>query len=170
MITDLVQIKRLGEQKRPENERLRRHLKTYRYVERKLIQIARDVQDEVDCTACGNCCRVATAKLTERDVLKLAKHLRIKPEQFIRDYAVEDEEEGLILRREEGRGCVFLDGNLCTVYEARPASCDHFPHLTVSSGGSIESRMWQFIDRATYCPIVYNTLEQWKDEVELPGR
>jgi hypothetical protein len=24
--------------------------------------------------------------------------------------------------------------------------------------------MWQFIDRACYCPIVYNTLEAWKQE------
>jgi hypothetical protein len=24
--------------------------------------------------------------------------------------------------------------------------------------------MWQMVDRATYCPIVYNTLEAWKSE------
>jgi len=37
-------------------------------------------------------------------------------------------------------------------------------HL-VRGAGSIESRMWQMIDRATYCPIVYNTLEEYKDIV-----
>jgi len=25
------------------------------------------------------------------------------------------------------------------------------------------SRMWQFVDRATYCPIVYNWMEAVKD-------
>jgi hypothetical protein len=25
--------------------------------------------------------------------------------------------------------------------------------------------MWAMPDRATYCPITYNTLEAWKDEV-----
>lgn len=170
MITDLVQIKRLGEQKRTENERLRKHLKTRRYVERRLIGIARGVEEQIDCTECGNCCRVATAVLTERDVIKLSRHLGLTQGEFLRDYAQESEEEGLILKRDDQHGCVFLDGNLCSVYEARPASCDHFPHMTKSSGGSIESRMWQFIDRASYCPIVYNTLEGWKDEVELPGR
>jgi hypothetical protein len=35
----------------------------------------------------------------------------------------------------------------------------------VRGAGSIESRMWQMIDRATYCPIVYNTLEEYKDIV-----
>jgi hypothetical protein len=24
--------------------------------------------------------------------------------------------------------------------------------------------MWQFIDRATYCPIVYNSLEEFKEQ------
>lgn len=170
MLTDLVQIKRLGEQKRAENLRLRKHLKTRRYVERKMIALAEEVEGQIDCTECGNCCRVATARLTERDVLKLAKHLRMKPEAFVREYAMESEEEGLILKRDDERGCVFLDGNLCTVYEARPASCDAFPHITKSSGGSLESKMWDLVDRASYCPIVYNTLESWKDEVELPGR
>ena len=35
----------------------------------------------------------------------------------------------------------------------------------VRGAGSIESRMWQMIDRATYCPIVYNSLEAYKDIV-----
>jgi hypothetical protein len=33
--------------------------------------------------------------------------------------------------------------------------------------GSFESRMWQMIDRATYCPIVYNSLEEFKDIVKF---
>lgn len=170
LITDLVQIQRLGEQKRAENLRLRKHMKTRRYVERRMIALAAEVEEEIDCTECGNCCRVATARLTERDVLKLAKHLGMKPGEFVRDYTTESEEEGLILKRDERTGCVFLEGNLCTVYEARPASCDAFPHITKSSGGSLEAKMWDLVDRAVYCPIVYNTLELWKDEVELPGR
>jgi hypothetical protein len=33
----------------------------------------------------------------------------------------------------------------------------------VRGSGSIASRMWGFIDRATYCPIVYNSLEAFKE-------
>jgi Fe-S-cluster containining protein len=99
----------------------------------------------------------------ERDVDKLARFLRISPARFLAEYTVEDAGEGRILRRSAGTGCVFLNGNECQVYEARPAACVDFPH-TVRGAGSIESRMWQFIDRATYCPIVYHTLEAWKDE------
>lgn len=164
MITDLVQIRRLGEQKREENSRFRKHLKTYRHNERKLKKMAQEVEEQINCLECGNCCRVATAKLLDRDVERLAKHLRISPFRFVEDYCDENEEEGLILKRDKETGCVFLSGNECTVYEDRPASCADFPHLA-RGARSLESRMWAMPDRATYCPIVYNTLEAWKKDM-----
>ena len=162
MITDLVQIRRLGEKKLDENGRFRRYLKTHDFVERRFRRIAEDIEEQIDCLACANCCRVATAKVTDRDIEKLSKFLGIRREEFVRNYTVESEEEGLILKRTEA-GCVFLRGNECIVYEARPHTCIDFPHL-VRGAGSITSRMWQFIDRATYCPIVYNALEAFKEE------
>ena len=37
---------------------------------------------------------------------------------------------------------------------------------SVSCGnGSIASRMWEPFDRACYCPIVYNSLEAFKEEM-----
>jgi uncharacterized protein len=162
MITDLVQIRRLGEKKRDENERFRRHLKTHNFVERQFRRIAQDVEDAIDCTTCANCCREATVRLTERDVLKLAKFLGMKPGQFLRDYTVESEDEGTILKRTES-GCVFLEGNACTIYEARPHNCENFPHL-LKGEGSLQSRMWEFKDRACYCPMVYNALELFKEK------
>jgi uncharacterized protein len=163
MITDLVQIRRLGEQSRAANERFRKHLKSHDVPDRKFRRIAEGIEDQIDCRACANCCRVATTTLLERDVEKLAKFLRIPVGRSLTEYADESEDEGVILRR-NADGCVFLSGNECMVYEARPATCENFPHM-VRGAGSIPSRMWQFIDRACYCPIVYNTLEAYKDEV-----
>ena len=68
----------------------------------------------------------------------------------------------LILRRTDKSGCVFLDGNDCTIYEFRPKTCEGFPHL-LKGMGSIQHKMWAYVDRATYCPIVYNWMEQVKD-------
>ncbi|MEO8029035.1 MAG: YkgJ family cysteine cluster protein [Bryobacteraceae bacterium] len=164
MLTDLVQIERLGEKMRGENEKFRRHLKTHGFADRKFRKLAEGVEREIDCTVCANCCRVATVELIERDVEKLMKYLRISESTFYRDYTMETEDEGVILKRTDEGGCVFLSGNECTVYDARPATCEHFPH-TIRGKGSIEARMWQFIDRACYCPIVFNTLEAWKGEV-----
>lgn len=168
MLTDLVQIQRLGEKKSAENQKFRHYLKRHNFVERRLRVIAEEVEEAIDCRACANCCRVATARITDRDIERLSGFLRIKPQQFVRDYTAETEEEGLILRRDEASGCVFLDGNECTVYEARPQSCEHFPHL-VKGTGSFLSRMWVMADRATYCPIVYNSLEAFKAEVGFTG-
>ncbi len=163
MITDLVQIRLLGEKKRPENERFRRHMKAHDHSDRILRRIAEGIEEQIDCTQCANCCKVATAQVSERDVERLARYLRIKPAQFLAEYTTQSDEEGTILRRTES-GCVFLSGTECTVYDARPETCQRFPHL-VRGAGSIVSRMWQFIDRACYCPIVYNSLEAFKDEL-----
>ena len=170
MITDLVQIKRLGEQKRVENERFRRHMKTHAVADRRLRVVAEKIEDEIDCRACANCCRVATATLLQRDVEHLARFLRLSQARFLSDYTEMSEEEGLILKRDATGACVFLSGNDCTAYESRPSVCGLYPHV-VRGAGSIASRMWQFIDRACYCPIVYNAMEAWKVETGFrPGR
>ena len=167
MITDLVQIKRLGEKKRVENERFRRFMKTHDVQERRFRRMAEEIEDRIDCRACANCCKVAETNIGKRDVERLAKFLGLTAKQFVDQYTTmsvqEENEDELILRRTDA-GCIFLDGNDCTVYEARPDTCQDFPHL-IRGSGSIQSRMWQMIDRATYCPIVYNSLEQYKEIV-----
>jgi len=166
VITDLIQIQLLGEKKRAENLRFRKHMKAHDHSDRILRRIAEDVEEQIDCTQCANCCRVATAQLAARDIERLAKFLRIKSARVLAEYVVESRDEGRILRRDERSGCVFLDGNECTVYEARPESCQRFPHV-VRGNGSIASRMWEFTDRACYCPIVYNSLEAFKEALNF---
>ena len=166
MLTDLVQIRIQGEKKRDENLRFRRFMKSHDHSDRILRRIAEGVEQQIDCTQCANCCKVATVVLAERDIERLAKHLRISRERFLAEYTMESEEEGRILKRTDEAGCVFLDGTSCTVYEARPETCQRFPHV-VRGNGSIASRMWQFVDRACYCPIVYNSLEAFKVELRF---
>jgi uncharacterized protein len=38
----------------------------------------------------------------------------------------------------------------------------------VRGTGSISSRMWEFLDRAAYCPIVYNWMEKVKEDIGFP--
>ena len=161
MITDLVQIKRLGEKKHAENMRFRRWLKSHTFVERQFRNAAKEISDEIDCRQCGECCRVTEVELTERDVDHLAKYVGAPKKRFLADYTMQNDEGNLILKRTDETGCVFLQGNECTVYDARPADCERFPHL-LSSSDSLERKMWTMPDRATYCPIVYNWLEKIK--------
>ena len=161
MIIDLVQIRRIGEKNRAENLRFRRWIKSHNFVERQFRHVAEKVHDAIDCRQCAECCRKTEVELAERDVEKLARFLGIKPQKFLEQYTGTGSDGELILKRTEEKGCVFLDGNDCTVYEARPGNCERFPHL-LRGAGSIESRMWQFVDRATYCPIVFNWMEEVK--------
>ena len=169
MITDLVQIQRLGEKKREENGRFRVHLKTHDYNEKRFRRIGEEIEDQIDCTVCANCCRVATVEVSDRDIDRLARFLKIKRQKFIDEYTVVNEEEGTIDLRRTATGCVFLSGNECTIYEERPDICRNFPHV-VRGEGRITTRMWQFIDRACYCPIVYNALEAFKKEAGFPSK
>ena len=167
MITDLVQIRQLGDKKRDENLRFRRFMKSRDHSDRILRRIAEGIQDQIDCTQCGNCCKTSTTHLAERDIERLARHLHIAREQFIASYTQPDEEEGgLNLKFTPDAGCVFLDGKICSVYDARPDICQRYPHV-VRGNGSIASRMWSLVDRASICPIVYNALEAFKTELRF---
>jgi hypothetical protein len=169
MFTDLIQIRRLGEKNREENLRFRKWIKSHNFVERQFRRAAEDAHEAIDCRQCAECCRVTEVQLAERDVQRLARFLSISERQFAERYTSIDAEGAVILQRGAG-GCVFLDGNDCSVYEARPGNCERFPHLLRGSG-SIESRMWQFVDRATYCPIVFNWMEAVKQLTNFkPGQ
>jgi Fe-S-cluster containining protein len=162
MTVDLVQIRRLGEKQREENQCFRAWLKRHNFIEKRLKRISQQIEENTDCTACANCCRVATTQVSDRDAARLAKYLGLTLHQFLRDFTIETEEEGRILKRNQD-GCVLLNGNLCSVYEARPSACELFPHLA-KGNGSFLSRLWHMPDRAVYCPIVFNSLEAFKAE------
>jgi hypothetical protein len=166
MLTDLVQIQRLERQKRNENSRFRSYLKSHRHSDRRLRRFGEEIEAQIDCTQCANCCRVTEVEITDRDIEKLAKFLGVSHAGFLRDYTQRDGDDHLILKRSEN-GCVFLEGNLCSVYEARPQNCVNFPHV-VRGNGSIDSRMWKLIDRAGFCPIVYNWMEKVKEDLGFP--
>jgi hypothetical protein len=166
MITDLVQIRRLEHQKRGENAKFRAYLKSHRHSDRRLRRFGEEIEAEIDCTQCANCCRVTEVGINQRDVEKLAKFIGVSEDEFRRQFTARDDAGAMILKRGEG-GCVFLEGNLCSVYEARPQNCANFPHV-VRGTGSIASRMWQFLDRAGYCPIIYNWMERVKEDIGFP--
>ena len=164
MITDLVQIRTLGEKKRDENLRFRRYMKSRDHSDRILRRIAEQIQEQIDCTACANCCKCSTTEVTDRDAARLARHFRTTPERILAEYTVISIEQERNLRQKGDGSCVFLEDNRCSVYDARPDICQRYPHL-VRGNGSIASRMWSIVDRAGVCPIVYNSLEAFKQEL-----
>lgn len=162
MVTDLDEVLRLGTAKAQENIAFRRHLSAHHHTDKSFQILASEVQRHVDCTACANCCRHSIVSINKYEIHDIAAHLAITPENFVRLYTVPDPDApALRILRNSGQGCVFLDGSLCTIYEARPKACRDFPHVAVgnhSLGGRPAS-----LDRwAALCPIIFNALELYK--------
>ena len=81
------------------------------------------------CRKCGNCCRWdGFVNLAPEDVRCLADFLQIGESEFIERYARPGHLPSVVLKERPSKECVFLNGNLCCVYEARPGQCSSFPY------------------------------------------
>ena len=83
MLTDLVQIRRLEQQQHGENARFRAYLKSHRHSDRRLRRFGEEIEAQIDCTACANCCRVTEVGITDKDVEKLAKFVGTSQQEFV---------------------------------------------------------------------------------------
>jgi Fe-S-cluster containining protein len=167
--TDLKRIYRLGTRREKKNRNFLKWLK-YRctWSDRRLMKLQKEtvarVWSQIDCTQCGNCCAEMQLQVTEKDISALAKTLGIKPREFREQYA-EKHRDGHWYMKDTP--CFFLERRRCIIYESRPSRCRGFPYLHNNIRGDISGAM----DRAPYCPIVFNVLEELKANTELrPAR
>jgi len=162
VVTDLAEVFRLGTAKVNENLAFRRYLSAHHYSDRPFQILASEVQQHVDCTACANCCRHSVVSVNKSEIEKIAGHIGTTSETVARLYTVPDPDApALRILRNSGQGCVFLDGNLCMIYEARPKTCRDFPHVAVGKH-SLGSRQSSLARWAPLCPIIFNALEAYK--------
>ena len=161
MVTDLVQIRHLAETVEDENIHFRRFLKDHHYPLSLFRRIAQEVEKQIDCTACANCCREPRVNVSRRDIEMLARYLDMPPEEVVTEYTILDPEDRETILRQTSNGCVFVDGTFCMVYEACPRACREFPYL-VSEERSLGGRMSSVCKHASICPIIYNTLQAYK--------
>jgi Fe-S-cluster containining protein len=104
---------------------------------------------KTDCLACANCCKTTSPIFRDVDIKRIAKHLRLKENQFIQSYLKMDEENDYVL---QSSPCSFLDDdNTCSIYEFRPLACREYPHTD-------RKNMFQILDltlrNTLVCPAV----------------
>ena len=114
------QLKNLPEQARLNQKRFKKLVqkikkrppKNFDYV---MNDIHNEVFNRIDCLACANCCKTTSPIVTEKDIDRIAKFLRLKPAEFIDKYLKKDT-DGLWMMQQTP--CVFLDAdNYCMIYE-----------------------------------------------------
>jgi uncharacterized protein len=162
VVTDSAEVFRLGTAKAEENLAFRRHLSAHHAGEKAFQLLASEVQKQIDCTACANCCRCSIVPVDQQEIEKIAAHLSVTPEEVTRAYTVPDPDAPASRILDNSRqGCVFLSGNLCLVYQARPKTCRDFPHIAVGTH-SLGGRPSSLTRWAALCPILYNAIEAYK--------
>ena len=112
------------------------------------------ISAQTDCLSCGNCCRTLGPRITDKDVEKIGKALRLKTNDVIAKYFRIDEDNDMVF---QNMPCPFLGtDNYCSIYESRPKACREYPHTD-------RKRFYQIytlsVKNAETCPIVYQVLE-----------
>lgn len=161
MVTDLVQIRSLADAKESENTEFRRFLRHHHVPDQAFYDVAVEIEHLIDCQACANCCRETRVNVTEPEIARIAAFLHDSIATDRHEYVEEDPSDHRLMLRQEHDACVFLDGTLCMIYEARPDACHNFPHVD-AHGSTLGSRMSSVVRNAWICPILYNALEEHK--------
>ncbi len=125
-------------------------------------QAHEDVFEEIDCLECANCCKTLGPRITDVDIARLAKYLKVKPRKFIEDYLRIDEDGDFVFKE---MPCPFLmPDNYCMVYESRPKACREYPHTD-------RKRFYQVLnltqENVKTCPAVYEIVEKIKVSFEV---
>jgi hypothetical protein len=115
---------------------------------------------EFDCLSCANCCSCISPIITEKDIDRLSRKLKVKPARLIADYLKTDEDNDYVFKYSP---CPFLlPDNYCMVYECRPKACRGYPHTN-------RRRMHQILKitlkNCEICPFVYTIVQELKKEI-----
>lgn len=161
--TDPKVVAKLAEEREEANWRFRTFLKGIDLEIEELDAIVHkhyeDVANQIDCCACGNCCRQILPPLDDADVTRLAAGLGATPDEVVTQYLTRDEDGDLTFNQ---RPCPFLVGNRCHVYEHRPDTCRSYPHLQKEK---FVFRLAQAVSNCSICPISFNVYERLKAEL-----
>ena len=84
-----------------------------------------------ECQRCTACCRwPGQVRLTNEEITRLAAFKGLSEADFIQQFTrLRWDRGGLALQEKPGGGCVFLDGDDCSVQAAKPQQCRDFPNL-----------------------------------------
>jgi len=160
LITDLEKIRYWGQRNRDENFDFRSFLKINdsENIDKIVHKIDTEIRKQIDCTKCGNCCIQQSPTLTKNDISRISEFIGLSENEFIENYIDSSDKEEIIF---VNRPCKFLKNRKCTIYDLRPKDCISYPHTQKKD---FTSRLLGVIENYSVCPIVFNLVEQLKND------
>ena len=126
-------------------------------LDRQMQEIHDEEFSRTNCLDCANCCKTTGPLFTNKDIERISKHLKLKPQQFIEQYLRIDEDKDYVLQEVP---CTFLAAdNYCLIYDVRPKACREFPHTDRKDFHKISNLT---IKNTAICPAAYNIVEEMK--------
>ena len=163
LIYDLQQIQQLSSAKEAENIAFQEYLKSFnaQELDETVFSLNKNIEQEIDCTACGNCCKTLMINVTEERADNLAEHLQLKRKEFDEKF-LEKSSNGIMIVNKIP--CYFLHENKCSVYEHRFDGCREFPALYLPN---FKKRLFTVFMHYDRCPIVFNVVEELKSTLSF---
>ena len=133
---------------------------------KQLDYIMQDLHDEefrrTDCLDCANCCKTTGPLFTDKDIERIAKSFKMKPQKFIETYLRIDEDNDFVL---QSVPCTFLGAdNYCSIYDVRPKACREFPHTDRKKFHQISNLT---LKNVAICPAAFNIVESMKKRISV---
>ena len=156
---DLAHHKEQSKLKSKENQQFFKRLKKVKtkVLDKLIHPLHKEVFKCTDCLKCANCCKTTGPLFTDKDINRIAKHLRVKPSEFTEKYLRIDEDRDYVLK---SVSCAFLgEDNYCSIYDVRPKACREFPHTDRIKQHQLLNLTEKNVE---VCPAVYNIVEKMK--------
>ena len=155
----IEQLPNLAKDKQQENKKFFSKLKkkTPKHLDSLMVELHEEEFSRTDCLDCANCCKTTGPLFTNKDIERISKKFKQKPQQFIDQYLRIDEDNDYVL---QSVPCTFLDAeNHCLIYDVRPKACAEFPHTDRKKFQQISNLT---IKNVGICPAAYNIVEEMK--------
>jgi len=156
--TSLLKISKFADENIVENDRFISQLKesNSNWIDAQIEQLNHEIEPQIDCTNCGNCCKTLMINVEQDEVQKASEFLGLKIEEFKAKFIEEGSSGRMII---ESIPCSFLTGKKCSIYEARFGGCKEFPGLHLPNA---KARLFTIMMHYDRCPIIFNVIEQLK--------
>lgn len=158
----LSELPQLAKHTEAENKKFFASLKKkhQKHLDDLVKEIHNKVFQKINCLDCANCCKSISPILSDKDIDRISRYLKLRSSEFAEKYCLLDKDNDYVFRIQP---CPFLlPDNHCHIYNVRPKACAEYPHI-------IQPRFIKRLDltikNSFYCPAVVEIIDDLKKEI-----